>query len=71
MGKLRLVLSDETKELLAIEKELTHPKKMMLDALDIVALFLIELLKKKYHRTKSEKKALAHIRQATKKLKKS
>ena len=68
---LRLVLSDETEELLAIEKELRHPKKIMLDVLDIMALFLTMLLKDKDHRTKSEKKALAHIRQATKKVKNS
>ena len=68
---MRLVLSDETKELMSIEKELRHPKKIMLDVLDIMALFLTMLLKDKDHRTKSEKKALAHIRQATKKLKKS
>ena len=68
---LRLVLSDETKELLVVEKESKHRKKMMLDVLDIMALFLTMLLKDKDHRTKSEKKALAHIRQATKKLKNS
>lgn len=43
----------------------------MLDVLDIMALFLTMLLKDKDHRTKSEKKALAHIRQATKKVKNS
>lgn|GEM_PF-2690692 len=68
-GKLRLVLSDETEELLAIEKDMVHPRNRMLDILDIVALFLIELLNKKYHRTKLVNKALAHIRQTTKNLK--
>ena len=66
---LRLVLSDETKELLVVEKEVVHRKKMMLDVLDIIALFLIKLLKDKKQITKSEKKALAHIRRVTKNLK--
>jgi predicted Mrr-cat superfamily restriction endonuclease len=66
---LRLVLSDETKELLVVEKESKHRKKMMLDVLDIMALFLIKLLKDKNQRTKSERKALAHIRRVTKNLK--
>ena len=66
---LRLVLSDETKELLVVEKESKHRKKMMLDVLDIMALFLIKLLKDKKQRTKSERKALAHIRRVTKNLK--
>ena len=66
---LRLVLSDETKELLVVEKESKHRKKMMLDVLDIMALFLIKLLKDNNQRTKSERKALAHIRRVTKNLK--
>ena len=68
---LRLVLSDETKELLVVEKESVHPRNRMLDILDIGALFLIELLKKKYQKTKLIERALAHIRQATKNIKKS
>lgn len=68
---LRLVLSVETEELLAIEKESVHPRNRMLDILDIVALFLIELLKKKHQKTKLIERALAHIRQVTKNIKKS
>ena len=64
---LRLVLSDETEELLAIEKELRHPKKIMLDVLDIVAELIDNLVNNGAKLSNREQRKMGHIRKKTRK----
>lgn len=64
---LRLVLSDETKELLVVEKESKHRKKMMLDVLDIIAELIDKLVNNSAQLSNRELRKMGHIRKKTRK----
>lgn len=64
---LRLVLSDETKELLVVEKESKHRKKMMLDVLDIIAELIDKLVNNSAQLSDRERRKMGHIRKKTRK----
>lgn len=64
---LRLVLSDETKELLVVEKEVVHQKKMMLDVLDIIAELIDKLVNNNAQLSNRERRKMGHIRKKTRK----
>lgn len=65
---MRLVLSDETEVLISIEKELTHPKKMMLDILDIIAELIDKLVNNGAKLSNREQRKMGHIRKKTRKI---
>lgn len=64
---LRLVLSDETKELLVVEKEVVHRKKMMLDVLDIIAELIDKLVNNNAQLSNRERRKMGLIRKKTRK----
>ena len=64
---LRLVLSDETKELLMVEKEVVHRKKMMLDVLDTIAELIDNLVGNGAQLSNRERRKMGHIRKKTRK----
>ena len=62
---LRLVLSDETEELLVVERKVVHPRNKILDILEIVAELIDNLVDKNVQLSNREQRKLGHIRNST------